>query len=173
MLFSFCGFRSVATQILALTEGLRGFYQRENTFLVPEDNDSHMSTAEDEKRAKGKTHAETGRSTPSVGKFFSAERPPHLKLREGGAVKLHYNDIQPQFIQALSNGLWIANPPHRGGSSPLITPPIPTHTHYNRPNKGRGEWASALSAARTLNSGLQRKKKCVGVTNNVLKCFVI
>lgn len=64
-----------------------------------------------------------------------AERPPHLKLNEGGVVPVHYNDIQAPFIQPLSNGLWTANAPPSGGRSPLITPPIPTRSPHNSPNK--------------------------------------
>lgn len=51
----------------------------------------------------------------------------------------------PPFILALSNGLWTANPPHRGVAALSLRPPIPTHTHYNRANKRRGEWGPSAA----------------------------
>lgn len=104
----------------------------------------------------------------------SVERPPRLKLREGGAVQLHYNDIQSQFIQALSNGLWIANPAHRGVAALSLRPQSQHTLTTIDPTKGEGS-GPQRGAARALNSELQREKMLfsVGVTNNVLKCFVI
>lgn len=77
-----------------------------------------------------------------------AERPPHLKLNEGGVVPVHYNDIQAPFIQPLSNGLWTANAPPSGGRSPLITPPNPNkQTPTIAPTKERGESAPVVRTA--------------------------
>ena len=56
------------------------------------------------------------------------QRPPLLRLNEGGVVHVHYNDIQAPFILPLSNGLWTANAAPSGGRSLLITPPIPTRS---------------------------------------------
>lgn len=90
----------------------------------------------------------TAAFSPHISPRAELERPPHLKLNEGGVVPVHYNDIQAPFIQPLSNGLWTANAPPSGGRSPLITPPNPnTQPPTIAPTKERGESAPVVRAA--------------------------
>lgn len=71
---------------------------------------------------------------------FSVLRPLRLKLawRRSCPVALQWHSVPP-FIQALPNGRWMANPPHRGVAALSLRPPIPTHPRHNGPNKRRGE----------------------------------
>lgn len=150
--FLFSGFRSLATQI---PRPLEDFISGENTFLNPKDNDGHLSIAgEDENRtAEKRTEIVRWARCQLAISPGSVERPPRLKLREGGAVQLHYNDIQSQFIQALSNGLWIANPPHRGVAALSLRPQSQHTLTTIDPTKSEGSGPQRC-AARALNSGL-------------------
>lgn len=154
--FQFSGFRSLATQIPALTEGPQRILsvgktpsciRRITTATCPQ-----LEKMRTGRQRKGqKQCAERRQLAISPG---SVERPPRLKLREGGAVQLHYNDIQSQFIQALSNGLWIANPPHRGVAALSLRPQSHHTLTTIDPTKSEGSGPQRC-AARALNSGLQ------------------
>lgn len=60
---------------------------------------------------------------------------------------MHYNDFQSSFIQPLSNGLWIANAPHRGVAAPSLHPQSQHAAPTIAPTKERGESAPVVRAA--------------------------
>lgn len=134
-----------------------------NTFLNPKENDGHLSIwRRYEQYGREKDRNSALNTFASVGYFSGLSwAASSSKLREGGAVQLHYNDIQSQFIQALSNGLWIANPPHRGVAALSLRPQSQHTLTTIDPTKSEGSGPQRCAARRwTLGSSEKNALQC-------------